>query len=221
LREVNAIDGRNDTKTFYAAGSSTAGETTTYHFDNLDRNDTVTDVIGSNTRVTTYGFDIENRVTSVTTPEGTVNYAFDTATGFHTRTYTTNSDITYAPDALLRLSTVTVTKQNGVTLTTPLVTTYYYTATGTVDHVTYANGTESDYGYDSLNRTTSVTNKKGSTLLSRYIYTLENDGLRTGVTETELESDSTYSTVTKVWSYDALQRVTPGSCHCKWVRQLQ
>jgi RHS repeat-associated protein len=168
----------------------------------------VTDVIGTTTRLTSYGFDLDNRVTSITTAEGTVNYAYDPATGFHTRTYTANSDVTYAPDALQRLKTVTVTKQNGVTLTTPLVTTYYYTAVGTIDHVTYPNGTETDYGYDTLNRLTNVTNKKGSTVLSSYVYTLENDGLRTGVTEQQLESDGTTSTVTKTWTYDAFQRLT-------------
>ena len=62
----------------------------------------------------------------LSTPEGTVNYVFDPATGFHTRTYTVNSDVSYAPDALGRLKTVTVTKQNGVSLTPSLVTTYSF-----------------------------------------------------------------------------------------------
>jgi RHS repeat-associated protein len=137
-----------------------------------------------------------------------LNYAYDPATGFHTRTYTANSDITYAPDQLQRLKTVTVTKQNGVTLGTPLVTTYFYTPVGTIDHITYPNTTETDYGYDTLNRLTSVTNKRGTTLLSSYVYTLEADGLRIGVTEQQLESDTTTSTVTKIWTYDALQRLT-------------
>lgn len=39
--------------------------------------------------------------------------------------------------------------------------------------------------------------------MSSYVYTLEADGLRTGVTETE-----STGTVSKVWSYDALQRLT-------------
>jgi RHS repeat-associated protein len=199
--------GRVDTKTFYPYGSSTPEETVVYHFDNLGRNDTVTDTIGTSPRLTTYGFDLENRVTSITTPEGTVNYVYDPATSYHTETSTANSDTSYAYDQLGRLKAITLKKQNGVILTTPLVGTYYYTPVGNIDHVTYPNGTETDYGYDTLNRVTSVTNKQGTTLLSSYVYTLEADALRTGVTEQQLQTDGTYSTVTKTWTYDALQRL--------------
>src|SRR5258708_3404885 len=147
-------------------------------------------------------------MTTYATQERLVNYAYDSAPGFHTRTYNANSDITYAPDQLQRLKTVTVTKQNGVTLGTSLVTTYFYTPVGTIDHITYPNTTETDYGYDTLNRLTSVTNKRGTTLLSSYVYTLQADGLRIGVTEQQLEGDTTTSTITKIWTYDALQRLT-------------
>ena len=53
-----------------------------------------------------------------------------------------------------------------------------------------------------------MTNKRGTTLLSSYAYTLQPDGLRIGVTEQQLEADTTTSTVTKIWTYDALQRLT-------------
>jgi RHS repeat-associated protein len=194
--------GRVDTKTFLAAGSTTPGETVTYQLDSLGRVNHVTDIMGANQRPTHYRYDPEDRVTLMMTLDGAVNYAYDPATGFHTRTYTAKSDITYAPDQLQRLKTVTVTKQNGVTLATPLVTTYFYTKVGTVDHLTYPNGTETDYGYDPLNRLTSVANKAGNTVLSSYVYTLRADGLRIGATET----DST-ATVTRIWAYDALQRL--------------
>jgi RHS repeat-associated protein len=196
--------GRVHTKTLYASGSSTAGETITYHFDNWGRNDTVTDV-GTSTRVTTYGYDVENRVTSVITPEGTINYGYDSI-GRHNETSTANSDIWYGYDALSRVQTVTVKKQNGQTLTPWLVITYYYTPVGNIDHIIYPNGTETDYGYNNpLNRLTSVTNKvTGGNTLSSYSYTLNADGLRTGVTET----DNLPSSVTKTWTYDNLQRLT-------------
>src|SRR5205085_12124717 len=106
-----------------------------------------------------------------------------------------------------RTEAVAVAEPDRVVLGSTFVLTYFYTPVGNVDHVSYANGTETDYGYDSLNRTTGVTNKRGSTLLSSYVYTVQADGLRTGVTEQQLEADSTYSTVTKAWMNDPLQRL--------------
>jgi YD repeat-containing protein len=88
-------------------------------------------------------------------------------------TSTTNSDIIYGYDELGRVQTVTVTKQNGVTLGTSLVITYHYTPVGNIWYITYPNGTETDYGYNSLNRLTSVTNKLTSSgnILGSYSYT--------------------------------------------------
>jgi len=212
-KTVYAYDqlGRVSSKSFYISTNyNTPQETVSYHFDSLGRNDTVTDVNNGNTRVTSYGFDLDNRVTSVTTPEGTINYVYDQATGRHTETSTTNSDILYGYDQLGRVKTVTVTKQNGVVLGTSLLITYFYTPVGNIDHITYPNGTETDYGYDTLNRLTSVTNKvtASGNMLSSYSYTVNADGMRTGVTEHQLESDGTTSTTTKTWSYDNLQRLT-------------
>jgi RHS repeat-associated protein len=217
-KEVYHYDslGRNDTQTFFAAGSQTAGETMTYHFDTLGRNDTITDaIVCQASRLTTFGFDLDSNVTSITTPEGTINFVYDVATGRHLETWTGTSfaaavsDTLYAYDALGRLSTVTVQKQNSQTpVGGAKVTTYYYTAVGNIDHVAYPNGTETDYTYDSLNRLATVTNKRGATVLSSYAYTVNLDGLRTGVTETQLEANGTTSTVAKVWTYDDDQRLT-------------
>jgi RHS repeat-associated protein len=191
------------------SGGSNPSETVSYQFDSLGRENQITDTVsGQSPQVWTYTFDIENRVASIASPQGTINYAYVDATGFHSETSTVNSDIVYVPDPLQRVSQVKVIKQNGVTLSTPLVTTYYYTSVGNIDHITYPNGTQTAYGYDSLNRLVSVTNSLGGTTLSSYVYTLEADGLRTGVTETELESNGQNSTVTKAWTYDNLQRLT-------------
>jgi RHS repeat-associated protein len=103
---------------------------------------------------------------------------------------------------------VTVTKQNG--LSTNFTITYVYTPVGNIDHITYPNGTETDYGYNTLNRLTSVTNKvtASGSVLSSYSYTLNADGLRTGVTEQQLEVGGSTSTTTKTWTYDNLLRLT-------------
>src|SRR5262249_37315335 len=156
-------------------------------------------------------FDLDNRVASITSPEGAINYEYDPSTGSHTRTYTANSDIRYGYDEFGRLQTAAVVEEDGVALVTPLVTTYFYKSVGTIDHFTYPNGTETNYGYDLLNRLTTVNNKQGGTLLSSYVYTLQADGLRTGVAEQQLEADGTYSAVVTTWTYDALQRLTQES----------
>src|SRR6266851_8953393 len=61
-----------------------------------------------------------------------------------------------------------------------------------------------------MNRLTSVTNKVTSsgTTLSSYSYTLNADGMRTGATEQQKESDGSTSTTTKTWTYDNLMRLT-------------
>jgi YD repeat-containing protein len=69
-------------------------------------------------------------LTQIASPEGTINYEYDLATGRHTRTFTDNSDTRYMYDELGRLKTVELFKRNGVTLATPEVTTYDYSGAG-------------------------------------------------------------------------------------------
>jgi YD repeat-containing protein len=147
-------------------------------------------------------------VGNATALERAVNYEYDPATGQHRRTYTASNDVRYGYDLLGRLTSVSVVKQNGVSLSAPLVAGYAYDAVGNVQRVTYPNGTETDYAYDALHRVISVQNLHSATLLSSYSYTLRADGLRTSVSEQELEANGSYSTVSKGWTYDALDRLT-------------
>src|SRR6185437_4268605 len=84
------------------------------------------------TRITGYMYDFDGRLTQMNSPEGYINYGYDTATGRLLSTCTTNSYIGYTYDSLGRLKTVTASKRNGSTTdpTTGLplneVTTYYY-----------------------------------------------------------------------------------------------
>ena len=83
-------------------------ETVTYQFDSLGRENQITDtVVGQAARLTSFTFDVENRLTSIATPQGTINYGYNDATAWHTHTFTTNSDIVYGYDLLGRLQTVT------------------------------------------------------------------------------------------------------------------
>ena len=48
-------------------------------------------------------------------------------------------------------------------VSTNFTITYLYTPVNNIQYIYYPNGTETDYLYDTLNRVTSVTNKRSST----------------------------------------------------------
>jgi len=58
--------------------------------------------------VTTYGFDIDGRLTQVASPEGTVNYEYDPITNRKSKTFTANSETQFTYDELGRLKAVAV-----------------------------------------------------------------------------------------------------------------
>ncbi|WP_245863939.1 RHS repeat domain-containing protein [Paenibacillus donghaensis] len=87
---------------------------------------------------------------------------------------------------------------------------YSYTGNGLVQSITYPALTDgsvlkTEYTYNkALNWVESVTNKKGSMILSKYVYGYDNNGNITSSTETK--SDGT--TQTTSYAYDALNRLT-------------
>jgi YD repeat-containing protein len=164
---------------------------------------------GTLSRQTLYTYDPiwQQQLASVTSPEGEIDYRYDAATGQLTETSTADADTTYGYDALGRLTTVTVDKLNGQTLTTPLVTSYGYDAAGNQTSETLPNGVVTVYTYDDLNRLTDVVETlSGQTLFGQH-YTLNTNGTRASVSETELQSDGTTESISTVWTYDALNRL--------------
>ena len=184
--------------------STSPDEVVTSSYDELGRQSQITEARG----ITDFTYDLDGRLVSIASPEGTLFYEYEPETGRKERTFTANSDILYDYDELGRLKTVTVLKQNGTVLTTPEVTTYDYTEVGSREAIHYANGTRTTYQYDSLNRLTNLTNLNPlDQILSSYNYTLAPNGRRTGVTESRLESDSSYSSTGITYTYDNLNRL--------------
>lgn len=64
------------------------------------------------------------------------------------------------------------------------------------------------YGYDTLNRLTSVLEKQGTTTLFSQNFILNSDGGRASVAESQRQIDGSPVTGTTTWSYDALHRLT-------------
>jgi uncharacterized delta-60 repeat protein len=199
--------GREDQVTYTGAtGSGKTTQTVTYTYDDLGRQHSVTDASGT----TTYSYDADGNEIEADTPEGNIHYVYDNLDQ-HVETFTDNTDIVYGYDTQGRLTTTTVKKLNGTTLSTPLVTTNNYDAVGDKTSEILPSGVETDYTYDDLNRLTDVLEKKGTTTLFSQHYILNDDGTRASDTESELQSDGSTETISSAWSYDALDRLTSES----------
>jgi RHS repeat-associated protein len=118
-----------------------------------------------------YGYDVAGNKTSMTTPSGTVNYVYDSRN---------------------RLDQVI---QNSITLAD-----YDYNAVNNLTLTTFSNGTQENRQYDLLNRLIYLENRKDSTILSSYAYTLDKVGNRTQITEQDGRTSS--------YLYDALYRLS-------------
>ncbi len=172
-----------------------------YNYDNLGRRISVLidgDEYG-------YQYDVENRVTLLTSPQGEIAYSYNDITGRRqfVRTPADGSDteVKYAYDALGRLSVVTVQKYNGVA--TNEIFDYGYNEVGALDWICYPNGGCTVYNYDSLNRLTELTNENSlSEVLSSFVYGLADDGQRELVTETFAGQQTNIT-----WGYDDLNRL--------------
>lgn len=203
--------GRKTTQKYYAAGSTTSTEETRFIYDGMGRIQSVVQdgfetsddgTLQPSLRETAYAYNGRGELTQISTPEGSVNYEYDSKTGAKTRVYTANSDVRYTYDALNRLKTVAVHMRAGVILPTPEVTTYNYTKVGSRASMALPNGITTNYQYDSLNRLTQLTHEKAGAPIANYTYDLLPTGRRAAVTEVTPEGSSEIR-----YTYDNLYRL--------------
>jgi YD repeat-containing protein len=116
------------------------------------------------------------------TPEGTLNYTYDTAGNLASMTSSDgNVSAAYTWDELNRLSTVVDHRLNGSNTTT-----YTYDAANNLATATYPNGVQATFSYDTLNRLTGQSSRLGN-----YSYQLGPTGNRTS--GNRLSTNSTIS----------------------------
>jgi YD repeat-containing protein len=181
-------------------------------YDDLDRRATVTQNIIGVDYTTTYSYDADGNVIEEDTPEGVIHYEYDPATGRHKSTWTANSastlkvdattEIDYGYDELGRLTSATTTRMNNGNVN--LLTTYAYDADGNKAHEALPNDVSTDYTYDTLNRLVDVNtaDATGKSLLSQ-TFTLNKDGTRASLHQTQLQNDNTTIVTTDTnWAYD-------------------
>ncbi len=198
--------GRVTNKLLYAAGSLTPSESVSVTYDEWGRQRQVIEGRG----ISEFEYDGEHNITRITTPEGTIRYAYDPASGLRTRTSSDFSETQYGYDELARLKTVAVTKRNGVVLAVPEITCYDYSPAGHRAAVTLPNGIRTEYAYDDQQRLVTMTHRAASNaVLATYGYGMNESGMRTAIAESVLKAGMPYRTTNAVaYTYDDLMRVT-------------
>jgi RHS repeat-associated protein len=139
----------------------------------------------------TYTHDNLNRLISKTMPEGAINYTYDAAGNMLTASSYNGSKLQMTYDSINRVTQVIQTLPSGFQATIG----YSYDANGNRTGMTTPWGSFS-YGYDALNRLTSVTNPQSNTFT--FIY--DADGRRTQMVAP--------NGVTTVYTYDNASRIT-------------
>ncbi len=216
-----------------ASGSGKATQTVTYTYDDLGRQQTVADASGT----TTNHYDLLGNLAKVDSPEGTVHYVFDPATGRLIETWTgtaqssATTDTLYGYDIQGQLASVTIVRQNGAApsqtssvttrydaagdaITTSLPTTLYlYDAAGNLVKQIDPNGTKTDYDYSDFwnpsgDSTEIVTNQRGTTVLSEFTYTFNSRRQKISELDHVLDvGEATFSDTLIGWEYDPAGRL--------------
>ena len=204
--------GRLEYKCYYETDALYASEAYHYYYDNLGRNyqvDFIDYINSANNYSEITDFDREGRVISETTPQGVVNYQYNTVTGNKDRTWTDMTETQFSYDESGRLKETILTKSNGVVLDgvdgrpEPQITQYGYDANGNREYMTLPTGAVTQYEYDSLNRLDKLINDAYST----FDYTVGANGMRTGVVETVAQTGGGSKLNNKIYDYDNLNRV--------------
>ncbi len=152
------------------------GATVAYTYDQQDNLTKMQDSIGA----TNYTYDAANRLASSTDPRSFgITYTRDSNGNITKATYPGSKTVSYTYDALNRIKTVTI---DWLAKTA----TYNYDDAGRMTDLTQFNGTYMHYTYDEANRLTALENRisNAGSAISSYNYTLDNNGNRTGITQT-------------------------------------
>ena len=193
LSTVTHFNGTTTTYTYDALNRllsrSTPGEAAvSFTYTSTGQYATTTDASGT----TTYAYDNMDRITTKATPEGTLNYTYDAAG--HVASIesgnTNGASMSYTYDSLNRLSLVVDNRLSGNN-----VTTYAYDNASNVATVTYPNGVETQFQYDTLNRVSAL-----ATQQTGYAYQRGPTGNLLSASESSGRAES--------WTYDGIYRLT-------------
>ena len=189
--------------------SASGLSTITYGYDELSRRTSMGDATGSST----YSYDGLGRLTQTIQPNGTLGYGYDLDSNPTTLTYPTVGAVTDVSSPAGRLSTVTDWSSR--------ISTYTYFASGRVHTVAVPGGMTTTYLYDNAQRLSSLVNSTPAGTITSDIYTLDNEGNRTGIDE--VLPDGTFPSVkvntdagTVVQDHPAIAIGADGASYLVW-----
>jgi RHS repeat-associated protein len=204
----------------YNNGQGTPDEVWTFVYDAFGRQFKVTQApaVGS-ASVTSYTYDGEGRVTSITSPQGTVTYTYDNL-GRRASTIIGTAQnplrtLTYAYNALGRLKTVSDKLDATITSGIVLVTAYEYDLLGNLIRTDLPNGAIDVNSFNNINQLTKLieygpdstpNDLSNNPKIAEFDYTLRADGTDRVLAETFWTTAGTL-TNTFTWSYDSLNRL--------------
>ena len=147
------------------------GTSTTYTYDAANRVTQVQEHDATNTVTATItrAFDGLDRLTQEVTPQGQVDYTYDSVGRRTTMTVAGQPTLTYTYDNADRLTAITQGTST-VTLT--------YDDADRRTSVTYPNGNQINYAYNAASELTSLTYKSGTTVIGDVTYTYDAAGNR-------------------------------------------
>jgi len=215
-------DGATETKTFDAAGNALtrtdfAGRTTIYAYDAMNRQLARSYPDGSGV---SFAYTPTGRRASFSDSRGTTTYAYDARDRVSLLTYPDGRSLGYSYDALGHRTALTA-NVGGQALTTaqsydaaerPALATdplghpfgASYDGAGRRGAMTYPNGTQTNYGYDARNRSTTLTTTgPGPSTIQGYALALDAAGRRMAIDE----ADGTH----RSFGYDLTDRLVSES----------
>jgi len=180
-----------------------AGQTTTYTYDNCTYGSGNLCQVSTGTVTTTYTYTPTKNVATETKTIDGINYvtsfAYDYQGNITSITYPDNTQVLYGFTTAGNLKTV----KKG---TTNVINNIDYAPTGSVSKMEYANGTITENTFDpaKLYRLTSKTTKKGTTTLQNIAYTYDKVGNITKI----IDSSPSSISKTANYVYDNMYRLT-------------
>jgi RHS repeat-associated protein len=180
LKTKTDRNGRTTTYTYTSSGKVATityqgGAQVIYTYDNNDNLLKMQDSIGT----TTYTYDAANRLASITDPHGfIVGYHRDPDGLISGIAYPGGKNLNYFRDRADRIDTIMGDWPHSIV-------TYNYDDASRLYYIEQFNYTTTQFSYDNANRLTSLGDLyNGGSPIASYSYTLDNNGNRTGITQT-------------------------------------